>query len=75
MLVSGPAHGVLTLNADGSFTYQPDANYSGPDSFVYRASDGTLQSGDTTVTLGVTAVDGSRRRPAPTATRSPKTRC
>ena len=56
VLVSGPAHGVLTLNADGSFTYQPDANYSGPDSFVYRASDGTLQSGDTSVTLGVTAV-------------------
>ena len=57
VLVSGPAHGVLTLNADGSFTYQPDANYSGPDSFVYRASDGTLQSGDTSVTLGVTAVE------------------
>ena len=56
VLVSGPAHGVLTLNADGSFTYQPDANYSGPDSFVYRASDGTLQSGDTSVTLDVTAV-------------------
>ena len=56
VIVSGPTHGVLTLNADGSFTYQPDANYSGPDSFVYRASDGTLQSGDTNVTLGVTAV-------------------
>ena len=56
VLVSGPAHGMLTLNADGSFTYQPDANYSGPDSFVYRASDGTLQSGDTSVTLDVTAV-------------------
>ena len=56
MLVSGPTHGALTLNADGSFTYQPDANYSGPDSFVYHASDGTLQSGDTSVTLDVTAV-------------------
>ena len=29
LLVSGPAHGSLTLNADGSFTYQPAQNFSG----------------------------------------------
>jgi hypothetical protein len=28
-LVSGPAHGGVTLNADGSFSYTPDANYNG----------------------------------------------
>jgi VCBS repeat-containing protein len=56
ILVSGPSHGTLTLNPDGSFVYTPTANYNGPDSFVYRASDGTLQSGATTVTLNVTAV-------------------
>ena len=40
-LVGGPAHGTLTLNADGSFTYTPTANYNGTDSFTYKANDGT----------------------------------
>ena len=40
MLATGPAHGRLTLNADGSFIYTPDANYNGADSFTYRANDG-----------------------------------
>src|SRR5262249_58492938 len=35
-LVSGPAHGTLTLNADGSFVYSANANYNGPDSFTYQ---------------------------------------
>ena len=30
-LVTGPAHGTLTLNADGSFNYAPEANFSGSD--------------------------------------------
>ena len=41
-VVQGPAHGTLVLNPDGSFTYTPDAAYSGPDSFSYRAGDGAL---------------------------------
>jgi hypothetical protein len=53
VLVSGPAHGSLTLNANGSFTYTPVAGYSGPDSFTYRASDGTLTSGPATASLTV----------------------
>ena len=44
VLVDGPAHGTLVLNGDGSFTYTPDADYVGTDSFTYRASDGTAQS-------------------------------
>ena len=57
VLGSGPSHGTLTLNADGSFTYRPAANYIGIDSFTYRASDGSLASELATVTLTVTAVN------------------
>lgn len=56
-LVAGPAHGTFALNANGSFTYTPAANYSGPDSFTYRASDGSLTSGVTTVSITVNAVN------------------
>ncbi|WP_291298334.1 Ig-like domain-containing protein [Elioraea sp.] len=57
VLVTGPANGVLALNADGSFTYTPNANFFGGDSFTYRASDGALQSAAVTVSLSVNAVN------------------
>ncbi|HVK07445.1 MAG TPA: Ig-like domain-containing protein, partial [Gemmataceae bacterium] len=56
-LVAGPANGSLTLNANGSFTYTPGANYNGTDSFTYRASDGALNSNTATVTLTVNPVN------------------
>jgi VCBS repeat-containing protein len=52
-LVTGPAHGTLALNADGSFTYTPDPDFNGTDSFTYRANDGTAASAPATVTLTV----------------------
>jgi VCBS repeat-containing protein len=61
-LVSGPAHGTVALNANGSFSYTPAANYHGPDSFTYRASDGTLASNTATVSLTIKSVND-----APTA--------
>jgi VCBS repeat-containing protein len=62
-VVSGPANGTLTLNADGSFTYTPAANFNGTDSFTYKAGDGDLQSNTATVSLTVNAVND-----APTVT-------
>jgi VCBS repeat-containing protein len=56
-LVTGPAHGALALNADGSFSYTPAADFSGADSFAYRANDGTLDSDVVTVSLTVAAVN------------------
>ncbi len=57
LLVSGPSHGSLALNADGSFTYTPNANYAGSDSFTYAASDGNLTSSPVTVNITVLAVN------------------
>ena len=56
-LVSTAAHGSLTLNANGSFTYTPTANYFGADSFTYKANDGSLNSNTVTVSLTVNPVN------------------
>src|SRR5262249_47853902 len=56
VLVSGPAHGTLSLNADGSFDYTPNADFNGIDSFTYNANDG-LANGLATVTITVNAVN------------------
>src|SRR5262249_28533745 len=57
ILISGPAHGTLALNADGTFSYTPAANFNGTDSFTYRASDGSLTGGLATVTITVRPVN------------------
>ena len=41
----------MTLNADGSFSYLPDDDFSGTDSFTYTASDGVATSAPATVTI------------------------
>jgi uncharacterized protein len=57
-LVNGPAHGTLTLHADGSFDYLGAANYNGADSFSYVASDGVGgTSAVTQVQLALAAVN------------------
>ena len=55
-LVSDVANGMLTLSADGSFTYMPDAGFTGSDSFTYVANDGALDSNEATVTITVEQV-------------------
>jgi VCBS repeat-containing protein len=57
VLVSGVAHGTLTLSNNGAFVYTPSLNYNGVDSFTYRATDGVLTSGVATVTITVTPVN------------------
>jgi VCBS repeat-containing protein len=55
--VTGPAHGTLTVAADGAFTYTPAPNYNGPDAFTFRVNDGTVDSAVATVSVTVRAVN------------------
>jgi hypothetical protein len=59
-----PQHGVVTLNADGSFSYQADPGFLGTDSFTYRSRTVVTSAGDeafsepTTVVLMVIESEG-----------------
>jgi VCBS repeat-containing protein len=57
ILVSGPHHGTLQLNPDGSFTYEPDDNFNGSDGFTYLADDNDGGTDQATVTITVEAVN------------------
>lgn len=56
-LVEGPAHGVLDLRSNGSFTFTPNDNYFGADSFSYYASDGAFETETVLVTITIEAVN------------------
>jgi hypothetical protein len=56
ILITRPANGTLVLNPDGTFTYRPNAGFTGTDSFTYYACDqGTplLCGNPATVTITV----------------------
>lgn len=56
-LATAPTNGSLTLNPTGTFTYVPNANFNGTDTFTYRAIDSLGgQSSLATVTISVTPV-------------------
>ena len=52
--ISGPANGTLLLGSDGTFSYLPDPNFSGSDSFMYEVIDGFGGSIVATATVTVT---------------------
>ena len=56
--VSGPSHGTLTLNTDGTFVYTPDAGFTGSDAFTYAAAVGEA-SATASVSLNVGSLGGS----------------
>ena len=56
-LVDDADNGDLTLNADGSFSYDPDDDFAGTDTFTYKANDTHVDSAAATVTITVNPVN------------------
>ncbi len=56
-ILSSPLHGLLSFASDGSFTYTPNPNYHGLDSFSYRAYDGQSYSNSAIVNLTVNPIN------------------
>ena len=57
-IASQPAHGTITLNAStGAFTYRPQTDYAGADTFLYTANDGQVSSKAGLVSIVVTPAD------------------
>jgi VCBS repeat-containing protein len=52
-----PANGSVTVNPDGSYSYVPNANFNGSDSFTYTVSDGNGGTAAGTITVDVAAVN------------------
>lgn len=57
VLVSTTTNGVLNFNSDGSFSYTPNSDFTGTDSFTYLANDGVSDSNVAMVTLTVTEIN------------------
>jgi VCBS repeat-containing protein len=57
VLSSEASSGTLTLNANGSFSYVPAADFTGNATFAYQADDGTARSTPVTVTIAVNSVN------------------
>jgi gliding motility-associated-like protein len=56
-IVTPPAHGMLSCFNCANPTYTPSLNYHGPDSFTYKANDGTVDSNIATVSITVSPVN------------------
>ena len=56
-LVQSTKKGALTLNTDGSFTYTPNKDYFGTDTFYFKAYDGQLYSNNSYYAINVTPVN------------------
>lgn len=65
---TGPSHGTLKINSDtGDWTYTPNNNYVGSDTFTLRATGATSGTDDETIALTVTASTDATNTPTQSA--------
>src|SRR6185436_3707401 len=51
------ANGTVVVNSDGSYSYTPNPNFNGTDSFTFTANDGSVDSNTATISLTVNPVN------------------
>ncbi|WP_251623283.1 Ig-like domain-containing protein, partial [Priestia megaterium] len=56
-LLTGPANGTVVVNSDGTYTYTPNENYNGVDSFSVVVSDGQGGTAISTITITILPVN------------------
>ena len=56
-VVSNPSNGSLGSVSGTNVTYTPTANFSGTDTFTFKANDGTIDSNTSTVTIAISEVN------------------
>lgn len=64
---SDPAHGTVSVDANGAYTYTPAADFNGSDSFTFVTNDGSLNSASRTVNITVSPANDAPVITAPTS--------
>ena len=57
--VADPGHGSASVATDGGWTYTPTNNYSGSDTFTFRANDGSANSNTANMQLTINATNAA----------------
>ncbi|MBT8507577.1 hypothetical protein AZH53_03970 [Methanomicrobiaceae archaeon CYW5] len=57
VVVTYPLNGLLFKGVDGNFTYTPEENWNGYDTFTYLVDDGNLESNVTVVSITVNPIN------------------
>ena len=66
--VTDPAHGTISIDANGNFSYIPTANYQGSDTFTYSVDDGENVPVTQVVSITISDIAEPNEAPSPTFT-------